>query len=217
MYSVEPAACKIVFQNARSLHKHFSDLSTDHNIIASDIITVAESRLIAADDDSMYTIDGFTIHRNDQQQTSRNRPPHGQVLYMAEHCTIFMVNTFSSPMFECSIIRLASHRNLQIATVYKSPECNYTTFRHQMSTQLLPHLDLTLPVVILGDFNLDLFKKQQPFVTFMENSFHCHQYVNKPTTTSGSILDLVFANTALLSCDAVYCAWSDHKTISVAV
>ncbi|XP_077868154.1 adenylate cyclase type 10-like [Saccoglossus kowalevskii] len=57
LYTVKPGACKIVFQNARSLHKHFSDLSTDHNITAASIITIAESRLLPMDNDETYALD----------------------------------------------------------------------------------------------------------------------------------------------------------------
>lgn len=63
----------LVFQNARSL-QHSADLSADQNLTASDITTVAETRLTARDSDISYTID-------DQQQISANHHPHGQVLY----------------------------------------------------------------------------------------------------------------------------------------
>jgi hypothetical protein len=217
MYSFEPGTCTIVFQNARSLHKHFSDLSADHNITASDIITVAESRLKATDSDLMYTIEGFTIHRNDQQQSSHNRPPHGQVLYIADHCEVTMILPFSSLLFEYSMICLNRPRNLQIVTIYKSPACDNMTFRDKMLTELLPHIDMALPFIIVGDFNFNLFEQQETFLTLMDNSFHCQQYINQATTTSGSLLDSVFANFEISSCDAVYCAWSDHKTITVVV
>jgi hypothetical protein len=217
LYSYPPGLCKISFQNARSLHKHFPDLAGDHNIVASDIILIAESRLITTDTDHEYAIEGFMIHRNDQHQTSHHRPPHGQVLYMADHCQIFTVKTASAPKFECSIIHLTSPRDLQIVTIYKSPTCDNPAFNQHMLTKLLPHIDITAPLVILGDFNFDLFQNQEPFLEFMLNTFHSRQYMNHPTTTSGSLLDLVFANTDLTSHDAVYCAWSDHRTITVVI
>ena len=128
-----------------------------------------------------------------------------------------MVLPFSCPVLEYCIIRLTSPRNVQIVTLYKSPSCDNDRFRNKMSTELLPHLDMAVPLLIIGDFNFDLFQDQGWFLAFMEDSFHCQQHVNQPTATAGSLLDLVFTNADLISCDAIYCSWSDHKTISVVV
>ncbi len=215
LYSLPNGHCKITFQNARSLHKHFPDLSADHNIIASDIIAVAESRLIPADRDHAYALDGFMIHRNDQPQTTRNRPPHGQVLYMANNCEIDRVHAFSRQKFEFSVIHLTSPKQLQIVTIYKSPACDFPSFKQHMSSDLLPHIDLNAALLIMGDFNFDLLKDPPPVLEFMHTAFHCNQHIDQPTTTSGSLLDLVFANISLTSSKAIYCTWSDHKTINV--
>ena len=85
-----------------------------------------------------------------------------------------------------------------------------------MCAQLLPNITTSLPLVILGDFNFDLFKDEKVFLKFMLDYFDCHQHIHEATTTSGSILDLVFANINI-SCNAICCAWSDHKTIYAVV
>ena len=217
MYSAQTAALKIVFQNAQSVHKHFSDLRADHSIIASDIITTAESRLISGDRNEQYEIPGFTIHRNDQQQTTQNRPPHGQVFYFSDRCDVVMVlDSTPSPKVEYSMISLTSPKELQIVTVYKSPGCTFDTFRQKME-ELLSHLDLRVPLIIVGDFNYDLFQEQRQFLSFMHTSFNCKQYIDQATTKSGSMLDLVFSSVDLLSCEPVYCPWSYHSTINVLV
>ena len=77
-----------------------------------------------------------------------------------------------------------------------------STLRKTISDELLPYIDLNLPLLILGDFNLDLLKNQDSFLAFMQESFHCKQHIDKLTTGS-SVLDLVFATVPLISCQPV--------------
>ena len=59
VYMMDGLKCS--FLNTRSLHKHFRSVKTDHNICASDIIFLAETRLILSDDNDSYQIQTFQI------------------------------------------------------------------------------------------------------------------------------------------------------------
>ena len=59
MYMMDGLKCS--FLNTRSLHKHFRSVETDHNIFASDIMFLAETRLISSDDNDNYQIQTFQI------------------------------------------------------------------------------------------------------------------------------------------------------------
>lgn len=72
----------VTYNNARSLHKHFSDCSHDPNLLASDLMIFRETRFRATDSNQQYHLPGYFIHRNDDQIISPNaRPAHGIVVY----------------------------------------------------------------------------------------------------------------------------------------
>lgn len=74
---------KIVYHNCRSLHLHIKDLITEKNMLDSDIVAVAESRLVQSDRNDEYSIPGFRIYRFDDEhnQDARIRTCRGIVLY----------------------------------------------------------------------------------------------------------------------------------------
>ena len=219
LYTLPDPVCKITFQNARSFHKHFTDLSNDDNILASDVIAIAESRLMSRDSDHEYELGNFTAFRNDQPpESSHVRPPHGQITYIRRgRCEKSSIAKFSDPLLEFSMISLTKPSLVQVVSLYKSPACGAEAFRDRMRFDLLPRLDIDAPFIILGDFNYDLSQEQNEFMSFMHTMFHCRQHVQVPTTPSGTILDLVFTNCDVSYCKPTYCAWSDHKTLCVAL
>ncbi|XP_062570615.1 uncharacterized protein LOC134232646, partial [Saccostrea cucullata] len=56
---------KFLFNNARSLHKHFLDIKSEPSVLAADVIGIAESWLWELDSDEDFTLEGFTMFRND--------------------------------------------------------------------------------------------------------------------------------------------------------
>ena len=62
---------KIVFNNCRSLHKHFEDILMDPNIQSAHIIGLSETRLVQRDSSSNYSMTGFKLLRNDQKQQTQ--------------------------------------------------------------------------------------------------------------------------------------------------
>ena len=79
LYTLSNDCLKIAFNNARSLHAHFDDVKADPNILNGDIVALAETRLVTADQNTKYILPGFQdCIRNDQKQTNNTtRPPHG--------------------------------------------------------------------------------------------------------------------------------------------
>ncbi|XP_061190534.1 uncharacterized protein LOC133198460 [Saccostrea echinata] len=56
---------KFLFNNARSLHKHFFDIKSEPSVLAADVIGIAESWLCELDSEKDFTLEGFTMFRND--------------------------------------------------------------------------------------------------------------------------------------------------------
>ncbi|XP_062590040.1 uncharacterized protein LOC134251654 [Saccostrea cucullata] len=66
---------KFLFNNARSLHKHFVDIKSEPSVLAADVIGIAESWLCELDSDEDFSLEGFTMFRNDAS-SSKSRPHH---------------------------------------------------------------------------------------------------------------------------------------------
>ena len=71
----------IVFQNVRSLHLHTDDVRSDYNIQKADVNIFVETRLCTLDKDDVYNINGFTLYRNDYNQ-SPTRSCYGSAFYV---------------------------------------------------------------------------------------------------------------------------------------
>lgn len=103
---------------------------------------------------------------------------------------------------------------MQIATVYKTASCSFQNFQQYANDHLLPHIDISKPFFILGDFNSNI-QQDLRIQNFISTTFKCNQKVVRPTTNSNTTIDLVFSNCDTTMCEPIYCAWSDHKTINV--
>ena len=66
LYKIEKNAFKVSFLNARSLHKHINDIRTDLNYSSSDVCIFSETRLSHSDIDNDYSLDGYSLFRNDE-------------------------------------------------------------------------------------------------------------------------------------------------------
>ena len=64
------------FLNTCSLHLHFKDISSNHNMLASDIVILCETCLMKTDSSIELIIHGFScIIRNDQLSSIIFMPP----------------------------------------------------------------------------------------------------------------------------------------------
>ena len=142
---------KIVFNNCRSLHKHFEDILIDPNIQSAHIIGLSETRLLQRDSSSNYSMTGFKLLRNDlNQQTQTTRPPHGLAIYVKDtHC-------YSTPTSEFMVVKKYLQKEEQIVVVYKSPGLSLKKFVPELKQELRNHIDTREPLVIIGDFNIDI-------------------------------------------------------------
>ena len=223
LYNAPPELLKITFQNARSLHKHYNCMKKDHNIIASNVIAVAETRFAPYDTDRAYHINNFTMLRNDEHANNDNlRPPHGQAMYVDHNCTVMDVKTYTSSKYECMVVTInfrPTSEVIQIMSIYKAPTCSMQQFKQETIAHIVPIVDKNIPLIILGDFNLDLQQPngQKVFLAYFEDLFACNHQSTKSTTVYETTLDLVFTNNYLHvhNIDSIFCPWSDHKSIQL--
>ncbi|VDI49380.1 Hypothetical predicted protein [Mytilus galloprovincialis] len=201
-------------------------LKSDPNILDADVISIAESRLISTDENDDFHVPGFEPPvRLDQKQTNFNtRPPHGLVLYYRNDCITSQYSHFLNSIFRvCYSRHNITHESLsfQVVFVYKAPNCKLQQLKDTFLANLLPDVYLRHPkIIIMGDFNIDLNTGNTSFLKFMRDSFCCSQIVSKPTTSYGTLLDLIFLNfdsKVNFETDVLDSYWSDHKVIYVAI
>jgi len=212
--TVTSQTLKIAFLNARSVHAHYPDIRSDHDLLHMDIMAFAESRLCSRDQNDAYSLEGFSICRNDQNSPDGRRPPHGIILYVRNDLlNIATHQSFTSNDFEASILHIESH-NLQMVFLYRSPSSSLTQLfarLNDISHELHPQCDK----LIVGDFNLDITNyHNKEHLNHIENIFLAKNIVQEVTTNYGSIVDLAFTNTNL-QCSCIESVWSDHKILFI--
>ena len=70
--------------------------------------------------------------------------------------------------------------------------------------------------VVVGDFNINVKKDvSHSFLQEMQEKFHLRQFIQEPTTSEGTTIDLVFSNLADLSIKVLTNTWSSHQTLSI--
>ena len=50
LYKIDPSRIKLAFNNARSLHKHFTDVQFEPNVLSADVLGLLNSRLCTRDE-----------------------------------------------------------------------------------------------------------------------------------------------------------------------
>ena len=77
---------------------------------------------------------------------------------------------------------------LVAVTIYRSPQLPVACFRDILNVRLLPIINCWLdkcPVIIVGDFNMDLLDKKHSITT----PLLLNQFVSSPTCIAGSLMD----------------------------
>ena len=223
VYTVSADKLKIIFHNARSVHAHMIDITSDPNFTSADIIGLAESRLNPNDDKEDYSFPQFESFRNDEilDEHSEYRPYHGLLTLVRDSCKVLQVIHFNSLSVEFSlfIVQNNSYDFLQVVFMYRSNAFSLEMFKGQLEKYLQNHVDNTAPLLIMGDFNYDISDdKHKNFLSYMCSTFNCRQLIHEPTTDYGSSLDLLFTNIdSEIFIDTLECPWSDHKGIFCAL
>ena len=223
-YSIT-ADYKITYLNTRSLHKHINDVKHNHNLLASDVIILAETRLKMQDRDEHYNISGYSqMIRLDQQQHGKNRPAHGLITYVKDGIQLMDICKYSTPHFEAllvCVLKTGCYIPTQIIGIYISPQASWQEVTQHLH-RLVEKIDMiSTRTVVLGDCNMkSVTKKKEEYNTqlemYMEQLVNMTQHVKEFTTSENSILDLCFAHNIerITTC---WNHWSDHKSLTVAL
>ena len=216
---------KVVYLNTRSLHKHILDVKSSHNMLASDIVIIAETQLKTSDDNSNYQLrDHSHILRNDQQYSGKTRPAHGLIGYVHDGMRVLEEHKYTSEKFEA--IHMCVHKQnlsepLQVVGIYVSPQISFQELKTHLQI-FMYNIDTTSsPTVIIGNFNMKSVTKReeyynQPIEDHIQRNYNMRQYIDEPTHDNNSILDLCFS-TRNVETSVIWNYWSDHAIIAASI
>lgn len=137
LYKTEKNQLKIMFNNVRSLHRHFNEIKHEPNIVASDVIGFSETRL-TINDEQNFILEGYQALFNHEERGKRNRPHHGTALYVkCDHLITFISNFRNSSVeFIIALIDFKDYGEVQIVVFYKFPGCSLKDFEHEIMVHL---------------------------------------------------------------------------------
>ena len=121
-------------------------------------IYFTETRFSSSDSNNTYSLEEYSLYRNDGQSSSRNTRPYGgtAVYNKVDYLPGYPYNCNMNGI-EFTIIRVGMLPDVTIVGVYRSPQIS----EQQMCialTNLLCSLPITPYQFFLGDFNMNWFE-----------------------------------------------------------
>ncbi len=200
LYALEQNLLKICFLNARSLHRHIEDIKKDFNYSCADVCIFSETRFSQTDSDTMYSIDGYSLFRNDSQSAVQHtRPYGGTAVYSRIDYYPGYPYAHNSNGIEITIARFIQIPDVTIIGVYRSPKIPIT----QMCITLAQELSLhsTQFTLFIGDFNVHWFHKKEsiPLYNLFIRDHGFRQLVTHCTTDYRTTIDHIYKSAILTS------------------
>jgi len=214
VYCLNQTYLTCLFQNIRSLRSHKDEFFADPNVQASSILCLVETWLTHTDSEDNYQQTGYQMFRADGVQVGNTRPHRGVLVYVKDD--ILVTNSYSVTTKDIEMVIttvLFNKQSTNIVALYNSP----TSSVEHLKTFLYTNLALKQQecLIIQGDLNINLYTNED-MSNYMLNTFGCTQLVQKPTHSSGSLIDHVYTNMKLGCSDVIDSVWSDHCMVYAA-
>ena len=177
---------------------HFKDISSNHNMLASDIVILCETHLMKTDSSIELMIHGFScVIRNDQISSSNSYPAHGLAAYVKTGIKVIEFQKYSSDQFEAKYMHLChadDMKPVQIIGVYASPTLQSDVLKEEIN-RFMHNIDTTsAKTVIVRDFNMKSIMSTKISINYNENitdymfdKYNMKQFVHDYTTVHNSV------------------------------
>ena len=199
------------FCNVGSVLQKWKALENNFNIINSGIIIIAESWLSSQHDENTCVLQGFSQVRMDSKFVTAHR---GLLMYICD--TLEYVVTFKEQTPELEIIGCSvtnGNYKWNVLGVYKQPRTSKSRLLQQLQ-KYLSHINLQEPLMMLGDFNIDIHNDPtNRFLVDMQEKFNLEQVLQDSSTWEGTQIDMVFSNIPNTKAYALTNMWSKHHTL----
>ena len=211
LYTYRTDQLKIIYNNYRSYKKHYHDIQANYNMMAADIICIAETQLGPADKVVNSNMKGYKLYCLDQAVTGHTY--HGLILYVNDNICVSSAITY--PGHDVEAIKLVLQNGIDklvVIAIYNSPQTRtvelYTTIQNMLTWCK------NVPVIIMGDFNINTLRNNKTSLcNYMKTNYNSNQYVKESTTKTDTTIDLVFSNVQNLTIGTIDCYWPDHKMV----
>ena len=206
---------KLCFPNARSLHRHIDDVRCDLYYTSSDMCMFVETRFSQSDTDNMYTLEGFTMLRNDGQSSSNSRPYGGTAIYSKLEFALGFPYHYNRNGTEITVTWLSVLPNVNIMVIYRSPIVPVQNMCAALQEVL--HLQPSPYQIIIGYFKVNWFDKIEKCALFnlLTRDYSYKQLISQCTTDNRTCIDHVYTNIPekCILPHVRECYFSDHKPI----
>ena len=198
--------------NVRSIVAKLDDIKCDSYMNAVDILCFCETWLSPSQPSPHITDDHVVLRCDRVSGNSKG----GVLMSVPGTMKPSHTNLSTSHGIERLTTRLCVHNtDIQIALLYRPPSIPTASFVTVLTT-IVAHMSLsTLPTIILGDFNEDLYDNTHSHILDIMSNNGYTQLVQSPTTDRGTLIDHVYYNRpsddAVVQVHDTY--YSDHDTV----
>ncbi|XP_062564543.1 uncharacterized protein LOC134227211 isoform X2 [Armigeres subalbatus] len=218
-------ACTLMSINVQSLNAHSSDIATDRVLTAVDLLAMSETWL---DNGTTTNINGYLCVCQEKRDGTR---AGGVAIFeragsstMAVSHAITKLNESYDPALSvadeygdcCAAeVSIMETRTLLFA-VYISPGTTLKQKKYFLVRNLIKYTHVAMPVVVSGDFNIDVTKEEnRDFIWFMKQFLYldCASDPTIATTLGGTCLDLTFTRNVSVECRRYCTYFSYHRPI----
>ena len=162
-------------------------------------------------DSKDFTLLGYDMHRHDCLLQTTETSAYGMAVYSKVQHQDQVIHTHTDiipavVVIEYATINLPSW-DLCVIGVYASPK----VVQKKVNTYLMERMASCRgrQVIVLGEFNVDLKKKEVPFQALKDMK----QHIQAPTTDYMSILDHIYTNIVDIQTGVFESYFSDHKPV----
>ena len=180
---------KVLHINTRSLRKHYNELEA---LILSqqqspEILALTETWLNPNDETNCFALPNYKVFNKARDTRG------GGVMIQCLNC-VSVIDELDSPFEECLFLKVKYHGNIfLIAVVYNPPSINKLLLIDKLD-QFLESLLNSLPVLIMGDINIDVLKQNDATLRYLATTEangcnFLNNKITRPASNGGSCLD----------------------------
>ena len=202
----------VTYNNVGGLHSKWNMVSSNYHLTSASVIILAETWLTPEHADNDYELDNYHQFREDSTSVRARR---GLIIYVHNTVRVIAVR-FTQTQYLEAVICVCRFRNqtIQLVGLYKPPATRQTQFLQDMR-QLIATLELSKPVLIVGDFNINILCEENSRIpVHFSDVYNLRQLVSTPTTQQRTCIDLALTNISNASASPLAVAWSLHHIIT---
>ena len=168
LYTYRTGQLKIIYNNCRSYKKHYRDIQAYYNMMAADIICIAETQLAPDDKVVNLNMKGYKLYRFDQAVAGHTY--HGLIMYVNDNICVSSAITY--PGHDVEAIKLVLQNRIDklvVIAIYNRQQTRtvelYTTIQNMLTGCK------NVPVIIIGGFNINTPKNNKtPLCNYMKTN-----------------------------------------------